>query len=148
MTYVEALIDRAAKKVGSRYKLAQLMKVGTPSIYNWETGRKQCPAEERARIAGYAGEDAVQELVRATIEQAKGEVKKEQLEKLLGKLLRQTGGALHTVVALVASLTFLMIAAGHDLLHTMYRSVKLKLMVPSIRITPKSPHMRAFLLCG
>lgn len=116
---VKTLIDRASAKVGTRYKLAKLLGVSPAQVYDWEAGRKPCPAEDRARIAGFAGEDAVQELVRATIEQAKGEVRKAQLEKLLGKLLHQTGAALHTVAVPIASLTFLM-SMGHELLHTMY----------------------------
>lgn len=108
MEAVKTLIDRAANKVGTRYKLAQVLNVPASTVYNWETGRKPCPAEDRARLAGVAGEDALQELVRATIENAKGEVKRAQLEKLLGKISRATGEGLHTVALSVASLTFLM----------------------------------------
>jgi len=88
MESVKTLIDKAASKVGTRYKLAQVLNVPASTIYNWETGRKPCPAEDRARLAGVAGEDSLQELVRATIENAKGEVKRAQLEKLFGKISR------------------------------------------------------------
>lgn len=107
MESVKTLIDKAAKTVGSRYKLAKLLEVTPANVYDWEAGRKPCPAEDRARMAGIAGEDALQELVRATIEQAKGKTRREQLTTLLGKSLRQTGGVLHTAAISVISLTYI-----------------------------------------
>ena len=103
---VKDLIDKAAEKCGSRYKLAQHLGVTAAQVYDWETGRKPCSPADQARIAGFAGEDAVQQLVRATLEQARGETRKAQLEQLLGKFSRATGAVLLTVVALGASLTY------------------------------------------
>lgn len=91
---VQTLIDRAAQIVGSRYKLAQALGVEKSQVYDWESGAKTCSPADRARIAGFANEDAVQELVRATIDSAKGEVRREQLQTLLGKSLRRTGEVL------------------------------------------------------
>lgn len=103
---VESLIDRAAQRVGSKIKLAQALGVGTSTVYDWSYGTKQCSPADRARIAAFAGEDAVQELVRATLENAKGEVRKKQLEQVLGKLSRVTGAVLGCVWLALASLTF------------------------------------------
>lgn len=110
---VKTLIDKAAQRVGTRYKVAKALGVTPAQVYDWEEERKSCSPEDRARIAALANEDALQELVRGVLEKHEGTLRGKQLEQLLGKLLRQTGGVLHTVVALVASLTFLMIPA-HD----------------------------------
>lgn len=99
------LIAKAAAIVGSEYKLAQELKLPPQTITGWKAGRRTCTPADRARIAGFAREDAVQELVRATIEAAKG-TKREQLQKVLGKLSLQTGAALHSAVLTVASLAF------------------------------------------
>ena len=107
---VKTLIDKAAEKVGTRYKLAQMLGVTPAQIYDWEDGRKPCSAADRARLAGFGGDDAVQELVRATLEKTAGTKRGEQLERLLGKWWRQTGGAANTVVLALASLSFGMIA--------------------------------------
>ena len=107
---VKTLIDKAAKKVGTRYKLAKELGVTPAQIYDWEDGRKPCSAADRARLAGFGGDDAVQELVRATLEKTAGTKRGEQLEKLLGKWSRQTGGALNSVALTLASLSFGMMA--------------------------------------
>jgi hypothetical protein len=103
---VQHLIDKAAGKCGTRYKLAQLLGVGTSTVYDWERGTKPCSPADRARLAGFAGEDAVQELVRATLEGAKGTVRREQLEALLKKSSRVIGGVFASVALALASLTF------------------------------------------
>lgn len=118
-TNLTELIEKAGIKVGSEYKLAKALGVSTSTMSDWKHGRMTCSPGDRARIAGFAGEDAVQELVRGTIENAKGEVRKAQLEQLLGKLLRPTGAALHSVALGGLSLTF-GLSQVHDLLYTMY----------------------------
>lgn len=101
---VQTLIDKAAQKVGSRYKLAKALGVSPSQIYDWDDGRKPCSPADRARLAGFAQEDAVQELVRATLEATEGTLRGEQLKKVLGKLSPQTGAALHGLVLGVISL--------------------------------------------
>ena len=88
---------------GIEYKLAKAMGLPQRVLTDWKAGRRACTPSDRARLAGFAREDAVQELVRATIEQAKG-LKREQLVKVLGKLSLQTGEVLHTALLGVLSL--------------------------------------------
>ena len=88
---VKTLIDRAGKLVGSEYKLAQALGVPQSTISAWKSGVKNCTPPDRARIAAMANEDAVQELVRATIANTTGTLRGEQLRSVLGKWLRQTG---------------------------------------------------------
>lgn len=102
---VKTLIDKASEKCGTRYKLAQNLGVTPTQVYDWEQGRKPCSPADRARLAGFAGEDAVQELVRATLETARGDTRREQLHQLLGKSSRAIGGALGFVVPALISLT-------------------------------------------
>lgn len=103
---VQTLIDRAGDRVGSKIKLAILLGVASSQVYDWRDGRKPCSPGDRARIAAFAGEDAVQELVRATLETAKGETRKKQLQQALGKLSQATGAVLGIVAVVLASLTF------------------------------------------
>lgn len=103
---VQVLIDKAAKVCGTRYKLAQQLGVTASTVYDWERGTKPCSPADRARLAGFAGDDAVQELVRATLETARGEVRKRQLAQLLEKSSRAIGAVLATVVLALSSLTF------------------------------------------
>ena len=98
------LIEKAASIVGSEYKLARALGYPPQTLTAWKAGRRTCTPSDRARLAGFARLDAVQELVRATIEQSKG-VKREQLEKVLGKLSPQTGAVLHSAVLSLVSLT-------------------------------------------
>lgn len=99
------LIEKAAAIVGSETKLARALNVPQPHVSAWKSGNRTCTPADRARLAGFAREDAIQELVRATIESAKG-TKREQLKRVLGKLSRQTGGALGSAALGVISLTF------------------------------------------
>ncbi len=89
---VKELITKAGLICGSEYKLAKAMGIAQPNLSAWKNGTRACTPADRARLAGFAREDAVQELVRATIDSAKG-VKREQLVRLLGKLSTQTGAA-------------------------------------------------------
>jgi len=104
-----SLISRAGKAVGSEYKLAKMMGVPQHHISGWKAGTRTCTPEDRARLAGFAQEDAVQELVRATLEKTAGTLKGDQLFKLLGKSLHQTGAVMHTAVLAVVSAVFLML---------------------------------------
>ncbi len=99
------LIEKAGAIAGSEYKLAKAMGVDQQTISGWKAGRRTCTPEDRARLAGFAREDAVQELIRATLEKTAGTLRGEQLYKLLGKSLQATGGATVSALLGVASLT-------------------------------------------
>lgn len=99
------LIEKAGKLCGSEYKLAKAMGLPQQVLSSWKSGARTCTPADRARLAGFAREDAVQELVRATIDSAKG-LKREQLMKVLGKLSHQTGAALHTGMLGLTSVFF------------------------------------------
>ena len=101
---VKTLIDKAAEKVGTRYKLAKLLGVTPSRIYDWEEERTPCSAADRARLAGMAGEDAVQELVRATLEKTAGTKRGDQLQTLLGKWSHQTGAVVNSVLLVLVSI--------------------------------------------
>lgn len=105
VTYVTNLIEKAGKAVGTEYKLAQEMGLPQSVLTGWKSGRRICVPDDRARLAGFAREDAAQELIRATIEKNEGTLKGEQLKKLLGKPSHQTGEALNSALLLVVSLS-------------------------------------------
>lgn len=106
-TYVKALVDRAALRVGNPHKLADEMGIASSTMYDWIAGRQKPSPADRARLAGFAGEDAVQELVRATLETAKGDRRREQLQQVLGKLSQATGAVLNIAGLGLASLVSL-----------------------------------------
>lgn len=99
------LINKAAGIAGSEYKLAKQLGLPPQTITGWKAGRRTCTPGDRARLAGFANEDALQELARATIEAAKG-TKRAQLMRVLGKLSVQTGAVVHSVAAVLVSLTY------------------------------------------
>ena len=103
---VNTLIDRAAEKVGNRHKLAKVLQCTVSQVYDWHSGTKRCSAADRARIANLAGEDALQELVRATLEETAGTTRGDQLKTALGKWSHQTGEALHSAVVGLAGLVY------------------------------------------
>ena len=104
------LIEKAGSIAGSEYKLAQTLGLPQRVLTDWKAGRRTCTPGDRARLAGFAREDAQQELARATINAATG-IKREQLQRLLGKLSHQTGEALLSamlgIVSLISGLTML-----------------------------------------
>jgi len=106
MSNLTVLIEKAAANVGSEYKLAKMMGLPQTVISDWKAERRSCTPPDRARLAGFAREDAIQELVRATLETTAGTLRGEQLSKVLGKLLHQTGEGLLSVVLVLASLSF------------------------------------------
>lgn len=103
---VQTLIDNAAEKVGNRAKVAKILACAPSQIYDWHAGTKRCSPADRARLAAIAGEDPVQELVRATLEETAGTTRGEQLKVALGKWWRQTGAAVNGVVLMLVSMTF------------------------------------------
>lgn len=100
------LIAKAGAIAGTEYKLAKAMGLPQQVLTDWKAGRRKCTPPDRARLAGFAREDAVQELVRATLDQTAGTLRGEQLMRVLGKASRATGGALHTVLLGMASLIY------------------------------------------
>lgn len=103
---LKTLIDKAAKLIGSEYRLAKALGIDPQTISAWKAGRRTCTPPDRARLAAMANEDAVQELVRATLKTTEGTLRGEQLETVLGKWLRATGRAAGTVLPSLASLIF------------------------------------------
>ena len=112
------LIDKASELIGSEYKLAQALGIDQQTISGWKAGRRTCTPPDRARLAAMANEDAVQELVRATIKTTEGTLRGEQLKTVLGKWLHQTGAAAVLGLLGVTSLSYGMAwsAANVDLL--------------------------------
>lgn len=101
-----ALIAKASQAVGSDAKLARSMGIAQQNISLWKSGERTCTPEDRARLAGFAKEDALQELVRATLEKTAGTLRGEQLRQVLGKWLHQTGEASVGVLLSLASMTY------------------------------------------
>ena len=101
---VKTLIDKACAKVGNKATVAKFLECAPSQIYDWYYETKRCRPADRARLAALAGDDAVQELVRATLEETAGTPRGEQLKAVLGKSLRQTGEALGGVVLALISL--------------------------------------------
>lgn len=101
-----ALIAKASQAVGSDAKLARAMGIAQQNISLWKSGERTCTPEDRARLAGFAKEDALQELVRATLEKTAGTLRGEQLRQVLGKWLHQTGVASVGALAGLGSMTY------------------------------------------
>jgi DNA-binding transcriptional regulator YdaS (Cro superfamily) len=101
-----ALIAKASQAVGSDAKLARAMGIAQQNISLWKSGERTCTPEDRARLAGFAKEDALQELVRATLEKTAGTLRGEQLRQVLGKWLHQTGGASVGALLSLGSMTY------------------------------------------
>lgn len=104
---LQKLIERAATNAGSKSKLARALGVSPQKINSWSAGICTCTPEDRARLAGFAREDATQELIRATLEKHAGTLRGEQLAKLLGKVWLQTGGATAGALFSLGSAVFL-----------------------------------------
>lgn len=76
---VKTLIDNAAKVVGSKSQLARELGVAPQRINDWFSGMASCSPEDRARIASFAREDPLKELIHAVIEKHTGTLRGEQL---------------------------------------------------------------------
>jgi DNA-binding transcriptional regulator YdaS (Cro superfamily) len=100
------LIEKASEAAGSEAKLARAMGMPQQNISGWKSGIRTCTPEDRARLAAFAQEDALQELVRATLEKTAGTLRGEQLRQVLGKWLHQTGGATVGALLSLGSMTY------------------------------------------
>ncbi len=127
---VNELITKAGLICGSEYKLAQAMGLPQQVLSMWKSGARTCTPADRARLAGFAREDAVQELVRATIEGAKG-VKREQLLRVLGKLSPQTGAA--HVIGLLSMTSLIFGSMRLDVLRCIKSRIRRVELPPDIR---------------
>ncbi|RYE81479.1 MAG: hypothetical protein EOO80_01015 [Oxalobacteraceae bacterium] len=92
---VNELLDAAKKVTGSDYKTAKALGVPTTYISNWRhgTGGRNAQPEDLALIAGIAGLDAEEVLVRAILDKHANTTKGEKLLSVLGNVLRRTGEA-------------------------------------------------------
>ena len=73
------LIRKAGSIVGSEYKLAKVLGVDQQTLSAWKAERRKCMPPDRARLAGFARENALSELVLSTVEQNQGTIRGEQL---------------------------------------------------------------------
>jgi hypothetical protein len=121
--YLAKLIEKATAKAGSITKLANQLDEPQPNVSAWKAGRRTCTPADRARIADIAQEDAVQELVRATMEATAGTKRGDQLKAVLGKWLAQTGAATGSKAGALMALIVGMAssAANTDLLRCIKR---------------------------
>jgi DNA-binding transcriptional regulator YdaS (Cro superfamily) len=107
------LIEAAADKIGSRYKVAQHLGVSPNRVNDWYHQRQVCQPADQARIADLAGEDAIETLIEATIEQHEGTPRGEQLraalKKRIGQLGAESGSVAVGVMALLAGGSWLSI---------------------------------------
>lgn len=90
---VSSLIDQAAAKAGSRYKLARMIGRSDAELAQWRKGIRACPIPAQALMAEVAGLEATEVALYALIESEKDPQRKEALARVLGK------GLLHTIAA-------------------------------------------------
>lgn len=90
---VSSLIDQAAAKAGSRYKLARMIGRSDAELAQWRKGVRACPIPAQALMAEVAGLEATEVALYALIESEKDPQRKEALVRVLGK------GLLHTIAA-------------------------------------------------
>ena len=90
---IVTLLDAAKTVTGSDYATAKAIGTTTQIVSNWRHGRRTAQPEDLALIAGLAGLDAEEVLVRAIIEKHANTSKGERLLNVLGNVLRRTGEA-------------------------------------------------------
>lgn len=104
MSDLKKLIEDAASIAGSEAQVSKILGIPQSHISEWKAGRRNCLPVDQARLAGIARQDALQQLVRATLESTEGTKRGEQLRQLLGKLLHPTGVATGFAVASLVNL--------------------------------------------
>lgn len=88
---VTMLLDLASAKVGSDYKLAQLLGVSRQRVSNWRNAQQTISPEDVAIVANVAGLDASGWALRAMVAKHEGTAKGDRLMKAVGKALLATG---------------------------------------------------------
>lgn len=83
MESVETLMDKAAAKCGSRYKLAQTLDESLSFLGRIASGKKPMPPTLAARMAVLAGLDARRATLEAVVSQEKDPTKRAELAFLL-----------------------------------------------------------------
>lgn len=104
---VSSLIDQAAAKAGSRYKLARMIGRSDAELAQWRKGVRACPIPAQALMAEVAGLEATEVALYALIESEKDPTRKEALARVLGK------GLMHTI-AVASSAIFASVTWGSD----------------------------------
>lgn len=142
MSQIPELIDRALQKTGTVSALGKALGIPPSMVSMWKSGAKPCPPEDQARLAAIAGLDPIQTLVRAHIERHEGTEKGDQLARVLGKFLVATGGVIASAGVSAQEIYSATCERVPDIvrwLDTMYRIVKSKRGLPSIKIMTKAP---------
>jgi plasmid maintenance system antidote protein VapI len=80
----KTLIDRAAAKAGSRYRLAKDIDFPQSHLSTMASGKRTVPPALAAHLAAYAGEDPRTAALVAVIEQARDQTEREELASLFG----------------------------------------------------------------
>jgi len=101
---LNALIDKAAEKAGSDYKLAAMLGMQRQKISNMRHGRMTATPEDQALFASVAGLNAIEVLARAMVQKHEGTPKGDRLMRALGKGLLATGAAVATAGANAAAI--------------------------------------------
>lgn len=86
MQDLKTLIDKASKVCGNDAALAKRMGIAPQTISNLRTSRTITP-ETAAELAGIAGEDAIDAVITAMLDRAKGTRREGVLREILGKAL-------------------------------------------------------------
>lgn len=81
---VQLLIDKAAKKVGSKTKLAKRLGVTPQRVNDWRNGKDRCMPTDMAAIGFFAGYNATNLIASATIAMHDGTPKGEVLKEAFG----------------------------------------------------------------
>lgn len=101
---INTLIDKAAERAGSDYKLAAMLGMQRQAISNMRHGRKTATPEDQALFASVAGLDAMEVLARAMVWKHEGTPKGDKLMRALGKGLLATGAAVASAGASAAAI--------------------------------------------
>jgi DNA-binding transcriptional regulator YdaS (Cro superfamily) len=84
---VRQLVEAAACKVGSDYRLSQELGVSRSLVSEWKAGKRPCPVPQQAAMADIAGIDVERVIAEAIIEQTRGTARGERLARALGARL-------------------------------------------------------------
>lgn len=79
------LIDACKAITGSHAATAKVLGIPREHVAMWRSGARTCTPEDQALLAGIAGFDPAQTLIRATVRKHEGKPKGDLLMKVLGK---------------------------------------------------------------